>query len=477
MKHIIILTTRRGLLVRLVPLLFIICLAAAAVLFFLHLPESLPVMNEEESDPLLRLQRENERLRGVLKSILPSENKTLYEGDKSVEQKNTFLKGVNTFSLHPLSEVTGLGKKVDFTLVMDEPAYQRPLYVSSWKDAYYRGWSYLPAKTAAARYRLFVFPLGASMAYDFEGELGFSLNSRVVIDAHHNINFLVYDFEVKNVRQLDHQIVLSGEPRRSGVQVVSVVQNSLLADEVNEENFLFQLATGKGYEIDYIYYNVFRYEHWKKQMEENTAKPSFLETEGVTLEELQEENELLKKEVSYFMPVDAEVITEEACKRSSGLGDFEELAVDTIRSKGKILSYTVRYNNPQYRRPVYDPSWKKNYRDMYSYMPDQICFNLHRLFVLPLRIEDRNVLFGKLAFFDGYGTMSNKEQGFLTYGFTVKKAYMLKNQLVLEGEPSRRGAGLIVIKRSLLPAEGELFVRLVTPDLSEIDYQVFTMGA
>jgi hypothetical protein len=46
----------------------------------------------------------------------------------------------------------------------------------------------------------------------------------------------------------------------------------------------------------------------------------------------------------------------------------------------------------------------------------------------------------------------------------------------LEGEPARKGAELVVVKRSLLPAAGELFVRLVTPDKSEVDYQVFSMG-
>jgi hypothetical protein len=476
MKRILILTTYKNLVRKFLPLMILLCLVIAVLIYFTGTLDSIPVMNEQESDPLVMLQKENDRLRGVLKSILPSESKTLFEEDLTHVFKNTDLKGIGSYSLHPLQEVTGSGRNIDYTILVEDPDYRRPLFTSYWQDGYYRGWSYLPDKTASARYRLFVYPLGASAAYDFEGVLGFDLKEGVVIDSHHNLNFLVYNFEVTGIRQMDHQIVLTGEPRRSGVQIVSVVQNDLLPEEVNEENFLFQLSTPKGYEIDYTYYHVFRYEYWKKQMEENMAKPSFLAEEGITLEALKQENELLKKEVSYFMPVEEKQITGMECKRDISLTSQDEVPISMVKQKGKSIPFVVRYRNPKYRRPIYDPYWKKNYREKFSYLPDQICLNLHRLFLLPRSIEDRNDLFGKLAFFDGYGTVYNKEQGFLTYSFNVKKAYFLENQLVLEGEPARKGAELVVVKRSLLPAAGELFVRLVTPDKSEVDYQVFSMG-
>ena len=147
----------------------------------------------------------------------------------------------------------------------------RPKYSPQWKDFYFRGWLYLPEKISSASHRVFVFGGGASQIFDTTGELAF--NEDVNFDYHRNINILCYQFDVKNVKLFNNQLMLTGIPSRKGAQVISITQDDLLGNNELTKSLLIQLATPDSYEIDYIYSGVIKYSNLQDLIKENTVKP------------------------------------------------------------------------------------------------------------------------------------------------------------------------------------------------------------
>lgn len=226
-----------------------------------HFAKALEVeMREPNMDVIID---EDEPLMEFIDFILPKEKNTMYESES--RQPNNEKPPFESISL---KEVLSKGSKVNFSTLYDNKKYLRPIYAPAWKDFYFRGWLYMPTKISEARHKIFMYPLGASSAFDFEGNLNF--NKNLAIDSHRNINLLVYNFNVKLVKEYKNQICLVGEPSRTGASVISIVQDDLLPKGVNERLFLIQLSTPEGYEEDFIYSNAVRYDYLKKTLEDNS---------------------------------------------------------------------------------------------------------------------------------------------------------------------------------------------------------------
>lgn len=413
-----------------------------------------------KEDDIEELQKENERLKGFLASLIPREQKIIYESPC-----RTYGNWKPIFQVTSLQKVVDEGKNINFNVLYENEKYLRPIYDSSWQDFYFRGWIYLPIKIEDARHRLFIFPFGGSSNFDFLGSLGFDLKTS--IDYHREINFLIYDFNVEEIRELDNQIALIGEPKRNGIQVVSVIQNDLLPKKKDTKEFLIQLSTPKGYEIDFIYENVIRYEYLKKQIEENTVKPSFSDIDR-DKEQLENENALLREELLNYIPLEKGIINKDKCE-----GRFESKEIydiETVGEKGNELAFQVKYHVPQYRRPTFHPSWRQNYGKGWSYIPQKICENLHTLYIIPKDSDERMALLGSLGFYDVYQPINDDEVGFLVYNLTVQKVIQLNDQIIIIGIPARTGAEIIALNQGCIPCDKDYTIQLVTPDNCEIDY-------
>jgi len=403
------------------------------------------------------LQRENEKLKGILGSLLPGGQKIIYENPY-----RSYKEYKPSFHTTSLREVVAKGEEISFKKLWENPDYLRPLYDSSWKGFYFRGWTYLPQKAQEARHRLFTFPFGLSSIFDFEGSLGFE--ESVPFDYHKNIVFLIYKFDVKKVKILGHQIALIGEPRRYGAQVVTALQDDLLPMGIDKSEFLIQLSTPKAYEIDFLYDSAIRYEYLKKQIEQNTVRSSYIEAD---IKRLKSENALLKDELSKYIPLEEGVIKEQHCKQNSSL---KTLDIETVQENGEILPFKINYQNKDYRRPIYNPLWKKYYKMGWSYIPQKVCENLHTLFIIPKEPDRRADFLGSLGFSEEYKPVQNSDVGFLIYNFTVRKVVVFTNQIIITGTPSRTGAEIISISKQFLKGRGKYFVQLATPDNWEIDF-------
>ncbi len=431
-------------------------------------PGSVPAYDRTEEDEMAGLEKENARLYQILKSIAPPGNQFIYED----QYRNHFLNVQGhtppSFKTFSSQEVLDKGRNIKFNILSERPYYLRPLYDPSWKGAYFRGWLNLSDKNIEARHRLFIFPFGGSSNFDFTGSLG--VDAGVSVNYHKNTNFLIYGFSVKSVKCYENQVVLLGEPLRAGLQIVSVVQDDLLSDGINTKDILFQLCTPQGYEIDFIYGNVIRYEYLKKQIEENSVKPVSSGIDGYTaFERLLNENLSLKKELSYFIPLEDKVITQEKCRPIPPNFPLEAPDIQTVKAKSKDTAFQLNYRNSVYKRPVYDPQWLKSYRRRWCFIPGQVCRSQHKLFLVPVDPGEQSDFFGILSFHESFKPIRTNEYGFLVYNFHVSTAAVYNNQLLLTGIPSRTGAEIIAISRSLLQAQTYL-VRLVTPDNQEVDY-------
>lgn len=272
-----------------------------------------------------------------------------------------------------------------------------------------------------------------------------------------------------------NQIALVGKPTRTGAQVISIIQDELLSKDINKKDFLFQLSTPNGYEIDFIYLQAIKYEYFKKLIEKSSVNSIIPNSnENKTLEQLKEKNILLKKELSNYIPLEDKVfITQQKCRISSEIIITNQmLDLKTVKDKGKEIKFNTKYYNNEYTRPIYNPSWKEHSEKGWAYVPRKICEAMHNLFVIPKDAEKQQDFFGSLGFHETYGEIKKDEIGLLVYNFTPKKIITLNNQLLITGVPSRTGARIISFDENNLIKNKDYIIQLVTPDNLEIDFEV-----
>ncbi len=327
--------------------------------------EWVEVINTNDKSIMDQLKLENEKLQGVLSSILPVEQKLIYENPYRLYHGKTF-----TETTVPLLELLDKGKEIHFKQLHHIDQYKRPMYDSDWRSGYFRGWLDLTDKIANVHHRIFIFPPGASSNYDFAGQQGIRFFS---IDFFRNINLLIYNFRVEAIKLYDNQVALIGEPKREGIQVVSIIQDDLLNQGVNTKDLLFQLTTPKGYEIDYIVGKVANYDYLMEQIEKNTVRQTFINISvDKTLEELEQENIDLKKDLSYYIPMDEDVfITNQNCRPPMDNIISKSVDIATVKERGTPIQYETIYQKTDFKRPLYDPIWKEYIQQGRALVPEK----------------------------------------------------------------------------------------------------------
>ncbi len=417
-----------------------------------------------------QLRKENTKLEDILKHILPESAVRLYEPSGRYDEQEHMIQ--------PQPDAVKNGTDIAFQILHDDTGYRRVIYSPDWKDAYFRGWLYLPNKIIQARHSLFIYSTGASANYDLAGELAFEQG--VPMDNHRNINFLVFDFKVQGVKRFGDQLMLVGKPFRSGVQIVSVVQNLILMPKEKERHLLVQLVTPGGYEVDYDYTQVMQYDYRMEQIREhsvNSTSPASMEK---SLDALIDTNLKLKKDLSFFIPVTNginrtdNIMTMELCKPIPPTLSFEEKKIGDMVVEGQSIQMKELFEDPAYRRPVFDPTWKKYYRKYWSYIPEQMCLNLSRLHVLPAASEDQEKLLGMLGFAETDTRPASNETGFIIYGFQIDQCVIYGFQIFFIGSPRRNGVSFITIDNRFLNDNAYYVAQLITPDHEEIDYAVLS---
>lgn len=467
MNGLVIITNKQKLLICVVALLFIIM--SAFLITRLDFPKAAHTVSPKNSK-IMSPENENQHLKDILSSILPAENIILYENSsRELTRKSPEIKLPESQA----SEIIAKGKKLPYLFVFSDEEYLRPIYTNLWKQSFYQGWLYLPRKVISSRHNLFTYSGGAGKVFDIEGQLGFYPN--VTIDNQNYFNFLIYNFELENVSQLGNDIALSGKPVKKGVQIVSVKIDDV-APLINEkQSITAHLCTPAGYEIDYqnipFSKDSNRIEDFGP-VQESYTESSYNGTDLSSME-ISQQNTVLRKELAFFVSDSTKPIyfqpngTYQTDSSPTETADIEE-ALDGF----KAIKFSFLYNNKKYAGPVYHPGWKEHYDRDWCYIPRKMYLNMKWAYVLPPNKEVTADLLGELGFFEKFSGVPENQTGIAVKNFTVSKAGIFEDNILLVGTPARAGMQIVGIDKKNLTGLKEYTVRLVTSDACEIDSDI-----
>ena len=154
----------------------------------------------------------------------------------------------------PINQVLEKGKNLSFKFIYNNPDWERPAYKNYWHSEYGR-WSYVPNRIHYALHRVFSTYATASIYYDFIHDLGIAeesehFNKYEFTSPFDYLQIVVMNTSIEKVITYENQIVIVGEPQRTGLQAI-VIPNHDIKPIGNSNIILIQLVTPDGYEIDY----------------------------------------------------------------------------------------------------------------------------------------------------------------------------------------------------------------------------------
>lgn len=402
----------------------------------------------------------------------------------------------------PIKDVLKKGRSVKYKTLYSDPLYLRPLYNPAWKEVYVRSWSYFPHRVSDAQHRLFTLGTGLSTNYDICNELALE-GVDFDYDKFRDKICILYNFTVNKVTVHGDQIILTGCPTRTGLQIIGINQNKVLHPITTTKNYLMQLATPEGYEIDHLVTNLFTYEYWKKDVQEPLPKEAQVFKNDSETSPTLEECKKMELLIDNTFPDTDQIVNLNSLRPPLGLTldqiksanpyphsfhpnlytenvnnysnpPLHFLPIKTVLKKGKDIRVNVLYYEPFYLRPLYDPGWKSgSYRSWSSY-PSRIFDSQHRLFTLYLGGSSNYDVFNELALDDVAFTYDKfRDKICIVYNFTVEKITVYGDQVVLTGIPSRTGLQVIGINQNetLAPitTSKTYLIQMATPDGYEID--------
>lgn len=167
----------------------------------------------------------------------------------------------------PISKIIDKQNKISFNVIVDKPNYKRKAYEQHWHSTEAGGrWSFIPTHVHFALHRLFtIYDIGLSNWYSFEQDIGLSIP---MFQNEKNLDMYIvaYQTEITDVYTKGNQVIIVGNPKRNGVQIVTIKTKDI--QPINkEEPLLVQLATKAGNEIDYSLISYAPPDFWLKQKE------------------------------------------------------------------------------------------------------------------------------------------------------------------------------------------------------------------
>lgn len=481
-RFMIVLTNRKNLIICLLATFFII--VSAFIIAGLSFPKEADT-ESSAARAVISLENENSQLKDILSTIIPMEDKILYENNRKIDIKYSSSDQPDISA----ADIINKGKNLSYIFVYSDEEYLRPIYSSTWKQTYYQGWLYLPRKVLSARHSLFTYTGGAGKIFDIEGDLGFYPN--VSIDNQNYINFMVYNFDITNVFQAENQIVITGTPLKKGVHIISIKIDDLNIQDGDSEYISARLCTPSGCEIDYqnIQFSKFSNKYTdddiagkiNKDLGDNDEDSNYNtadDTEDAVKNDIydaQMQNHQLHQELTHFISDSSKPIYfqysgsyQTAVLLNSNV-DLEEAA-----KYANNINYNLLYDNKKYVRPVFHPKWKANYDKEWCYIPRKMYLNMKKLFVLPADKDIAGDLCGELGFFEKYKAVEKNHIGLLINNFSVSNISVYEDNIMVEGIPSRSGVQIVSISKTNLTDYGEYAVRLVTKDHCELDVDVMS---
>ena len=161
------------------------------------------------------------------------------------------------------------------------------------------------------------------------------------------------------------------------------------------------------------------------------------------------------------------------------------LPISLIQKNGINVPFVIVYKNLNWQRPAYDPIWhSSSWR--WSYILFNMAYQQHIVYSYQGGLSWWFDLSNYLALPNGTGGTSPINE----YAFTIKYPYVArlvvfnfniisikyyKNQILVSGEPLRRGLTIVDFDTRNFPDSKKL-LQLATPDGYEIDYLILYLN-
>ncbi len=468
MNGLVIITNRQKLIICLAALAFIIL--SAFFIANLDFPKAVET-GSSRINTARSPETENKQLKDLLSSILPADNKVLYENSNRGIGNNKASQKISELST---SEIISKGKNLAYLFVYSDEEYLRPIYTNLWKQSFYQGWLYLPRKIIAARHSLFTYTGGAGKVFDIEGQLGFYPN--ITIDNQNYFNFLIYNFDLENISQLGNDIAITGKPMKKGIHIISIKIEDVAALVNENGNITVHLCTPAGHELDYQ--NLPFSKDSNKVVDFGLVEESYIEESknyetDLSSFELSQQNIVLKQQLTHFISDSSKPIYFQPNGTYQTANNLDvNVDIEDALTNQKIVKYTKIYNNKKYESPIFHPQWKAHYDREWCYIPRKMYLNMKRVFVLPSEKDVASDLLGELGFFEKFSGVSEDKTGIVVNNFNLKNIGIYEDSILLQGIPARSGMQIVGIDKKYLKEYKEYTVRLVTTDACEIDTDV-----
>ncbi len=214
---------------------------------------SIKPITESKMTQLEKLARDNQELKERLSKLEPASPVKIIRAQQP------------SSNIYDLSVVDVLvdGSRIPFTKVYEDPTWIRPDYQPYWHSK--PGiWSNIPDRIHNSYHRLFV-TIGSNSLWDEAlhdsglVEIADKFKLPVYDDREENtVAIVALQHHITDIVMFKNQIVLLGTPTRTGVQIIAVDKRDLSSNASGEvlaqntsQEYLLQLSTPDGYEIDY----------------------------------------------------------------------------------------------------------------------------------------------------------------------------------------------------------------------------------
>lgn len=214
---------------------------------------SIKPVKETQLDETQKLIKENQGLRERLAKLEPITPVKIVTADKPSATTDTL----------PVLSVMAEGTRIPFETVFQDKAWVRPDYEPYWHSKNGQ-WSNLPDRIHTSYHRLFVTPGTDSLWNETVHECGIAeFQDKMKLPVHNNkpedtIAVVAIQHEITDVVVLNNQVILIGTPSRTGVEVLAINERDLVQSVSGEleahndsQEYLFQMVTPDGYELDY----------------------------------------------------------------------------------------------------------------------------------------------------------------------------------------------------------------------------------
>jgi len=155
------------------------------------------------------------------------------------------------------------------------------------------------------------------------------------------------------------------------------------------------------------------------------------------------------------------------------------LPISLIQKNGSKITFTTVYKNLNWQRPAYDPYWhSSSWR--WSYVPLNMAYQQHIVYSYQGGLSWWYDLSSYLALPSGADGSSPIHKSAFTikypyvirlivFKFNIKSIKYYKNQILVSGEPLRKGLTIVDFDARSFPNSKKL-LQLATPDGYELDY-------